>query len=122
MSQAESIRVIQTALGKLVAKGLLERIPSGEPGAIALEVGPMQTKCVWRHAAWWLEYSDDPAHELNSIAQTVVEAVRASNLEADLVVAARIDSPSERWEVLTIERPAKAPNTVEELLKLQSKS
>lgn len=108
MNQSESIRIIQTALRNLVASGLLERIPSSELGAIALEIGPMRTKCVWHPLEWWQDYVDNRNHQLFDLALNLVSIIQKSDPKNDLIVAGRIDSPSEQWEILTIERPLKS--------------
>jgi hypothetical protein len=118
MTQSKSIEVIKIALGRLVKQGLWDSIPH-EPGAIALEVGPMETKCVWRNLEWWEQFTADSYDGTWSL---TVDAIATADLETDVVVVARVDSPSETWQVLTIERPPKAPQTVGELLKMQPKS
>jgi hypothetical protein len=118
MSQIESIEVIKTAIVHLVKTGLWDKIPQREHGAIVLEVGPLQSKCIWRSLAWFCQFACDPNHELSDWAINAIAIIRTSD-PIDLTVVARIDSPSEPWQILTIEKPTLAPDTVQQLLKLQ---
>jgi hypothetical protein len=121
MSQTESVEVIKIALKQLEKQGLWNKIPSKEKGAIVIEVGPMQSKCVWHPASWFYKVLSDhkPGTPESEWAIAVVAQIR---VDPKQVVAGRIDSPSEEWKIFSIERPRRAPGTVQELLEMQRKS
>jgi hypothetical protein len=121
MSQAESIRVIQIALGKLAKQGLWNKVPSGEKGAIVIEVGLLQTKCIWHPVSWFYQLLSD--HKLGTAESEWAIAVAAQiRVDPQQVVVGRVDSQSEDWKIFSIERPRRAPGTVQELLQMQRKS
>jgi hypothetical protein len=76
MSQIESIEVIKTAIVHLVKTGLWDKIPQREKGAIIIEVGPLQTKCVWRPLKWFSQLIWDSNDEVSDWAVNAIAAIR----------------------------------------------